>query len=157
CSGSERLVTVANHSSETIWVASLGSTDTAAPDPNPTCSSDSQCNANEFCDSLVVPPQCRSVPLNGQITYDPDSSKCSSNESCMSDEGFPICYTGTGKCGTLPKNGNGFQLANNATQQICVPTTWVAVYGRARSAVSTQQTTRCAAGAVRGRPLTSTP
>ena len=124
CSGSDRLVTVANHSSETIWVASLGSTDTAAPDPNPTCSSDSQCNANEFCDSLVVPPQCRSVPLNGQITYDPDSSKCSSNESCTRDEGFPICYTGTGKCGTLPKNGNGFQLANNATQQICVPTTW---------------------------------
>jgi hypothetical protein len=118
CTGSDRTVTVTNKSGQTIWVAALGSTQTKPPDPA-TCSSNSACQANEFCDPTVM--FCRSVPLNGQITYD-DSSSCTINADCSSE--FPICYTGNGKCGTLADDGNGFELANEGSHDICVPTTW---------------------------------
>ena len=118
CTASDRSVTVQNKSGNTIWVAALGTTQTTLPNP-PTCTSNSQCQANEFCDPTVG--FCRSVPIGGTVTY--DSLTCARNQDCTSSES-PICYTGTGKCGSLAGDGNGFELSNGASKDICVPTTW---------------------------------
>ena len=124
CSGSDRLVTVTNLSGRKIWVAALGSTDTTAPDPT-SCTNHSDCVANEFCNSLVSPPQCSSVPLAGTITYQPSSPTCASNSDCT-DATYPVCYTGNSQCGSIATDGNGFALANGPARErkICVPTTW---------------------------------
>jgi hypothetical protein len=52
CYGSDHKVKVVNKSGNTIWVTVLSTTQTGLPEP-PTCASNSQCQANEFCDTIV--------------------------------------------------------------------------------------------------------
>ena len=151
CTGTDRLVTVTNSSGKTIWVAAVGTTDTASPDPA-TCSTNSQCSANEFCDTVVS--QCRSVPINGTVSFEPSSPTCTTNSDCTAT-GFAICYTGAGQCGSMPQTGNGFQLANAASQNICVPTTWGGrIWARTGCKFSENSNTTCA-GSCQGQTVTA--